>query len=119
MAADDGSGEGSLEQHLGEPRFGLDIGALAEQDEADESEEEGGDEARHLVFLTSRRGALATKQSIPFFPLRHGLLRCARNDADRAARAALGWRGRARFEGGGGGLLHLAASAHEHPTPVE
>jgi hypothetical protein len=47
MAAGDGFCEGAFEQDLGDPRLGVDVGALAEQDEADEGEEEGSNEAGH------------------------------------------------------------------------
>ena len=52
MAGRDGFGEGALQQHLREQRLGVDLGALAEQDQADEREEEGRDEAGHSTVLT-------------------------------------------------------------------
>ena len=40
-------GEGALQQHLREQRLGVDIGAMAEQDEAGERESDGAGEAGH------------------------------------------------------------------------
>ena len=42
--------EGALQQHLREQRLGVDVGALAEQDEAGEREEERSDDAGHVVI---------------------------------------------------------------------
>src|SRR6202795_5327794 len=102
MAGGDGLCEGPLKQHLRQPRLGVDIGALAEQNEAGECEQERCDEAGHWLLFPSLRGALATKQSILSFLRRDGLLRFARNDDSKKSRARPGGRvGRARLSGGG------------------
>ena len=46
-AGGDGLAEGALQQRLRNQRLGVGVGALAEQDETGESEEQRGDEAGH------------------------------------------------------------------------
>ncbi|HWP87129.1 MAG TPA: hypothetical protein VNM70_04560, partial [Burkholderiales bacterium] len=64
--------KGPFQQHLCNPRLGVDVGALAAQDQADESEEERRDKAGHYfgspVIACDKReafaqGSEATKQS--------------------------------------------------------
>ena len=56
--------EGPLQQDLREQRLGVDVGALAEQDEAGEGEKEREDEAGHGCTLSVI--ASEAKQSISF-----------------------------------------------------
>ena len=62
-AGGDGLGEGALQQHLRQQRLGVDVGALAEQDEAGEGEKQRKDEARHHWSSVI---ASEAKQSISF-----------------------------------------------------
>ena len=64
-AGGDGLGEGALKQDLRDHRLGVDVGALAEQDEAGKGEEEREDEAGHR-FISSVLASEA-KQSIHSF----------------------------------------------------
>src|ERR1700681_4438400 len=110
MSGGDGGVEGALQQHLGEQRLGVDVGALAEQDEAGEGEDEREGEARHVAGLFVIARSEATKQSI--------LLCCGSMDCFASlamtvvetshARPLGGRAGRARFSGGGWGASSIA-----------
>jgi hypothetical protein len=67
MAGGDGRIKSPFQQNLREQRLGVDVGALAEQQQAEEGEQQGSDEAGHekvvvvSVFVIAR--SEATKQS--------------------------------------------------------
>ncbi len=47
MTAPDTLGKRAFQQHLRQPRLGMNVGALAEQDDAEEGKGEGRHEAGH------------------------------------------------------------------------
>src|SRR3954453_3627786 len=53
--------ERALQQHLREPRFSVDVGAVTEQDDADQGESQGRDEAGHCFHTRHCERSEATQ----------------------------------------------------------
>ena len=105
----DGLVKGALQQHLREQRLGVDVGALAEQDQAGEGEKKGKDEAGHLVTSRhcERSEAIHLNRNHERMDRVVASLLAMTSHGRKRARAALGgrWKPRALWKRRWGGLL--------------